>query len=145
MRRIAITLMTVALAASLSADDRRVESYTFDAATFETLHLDHAVGDLEIVDAPGSTIEIRMVAECDAWRCGDDVDDIELFGGKHLVHFGVGGHAVGVGELFGAVLAQVARRGDLHAVDSGERRCMARFAHVAATEDSYAIFSGHGG
>ena len=78
MRRIVISLFALTLAASLAADDRRTESFTFDASSFEKLRIDHALGDLTIEESTGSTIEIKMTAECDGWRCGDDVDDIEL-------------------------------------------------------------------
>jgi len=76
MRKITIALLTLAVAGSLGADDRRTESYSFDAASLTRLELEHAVGDLEIVESAGNTVEIRMTAECDGWRC--DVDEIEL-------------------------------------------------------------------
>lgn len=76
MRKTAITLFALALAVSLSADDRRTEHYSFDTGSIDKLKIEHAVGDLKIVDSTGSTIEIRMVAHCDSWRC--DVDDAEL-------------------------------------------------------------------
>lgn len=76
MRRLTITLLALAVAGTLAADDRRVETFSFDAATLARLEIEHAVGDLEIVDSPGSTVEVIMTARCDGWRC--DVDEIEL-------------------------------------------------------------------
>jgi len=76
MRKIAIALLTLAVAGALAADDRRTENYSFDASSITRLELEHAVGDLEIVESTGNTIEIRMTAECDGWRC--DIDEIEL-------------------------------------------------------------------
>jgi hypothetical protein len=76
MRRITIALLTLAVAGTLAADDRRIETFSFDATSLARLELEHAVGDLEIVDTPGNTVEVVMTAHCDGWRC--DVDDIEL-------------------------------------------------------------------
>lgn len=76
MRRITIALLTLTLAGALAADDRKTENFSFDAGSIKLLELDHAVGDLEIVDSTGSTIEVRMTSHCDGWRC--DVDDLKL-------------------------------------------------------------------
>lgn len=76
MRKLSIALLTLAIAGSLAADDQRTETLSFDAASLAKLEIEHAVGDLEIVDSPGTTIDVRMTVTCDGWRC--DVDDIEL-------------------------------------------------------------------
>ena len=79
MRKTAIALLALALALPLMADDKRSEHFSFDGGPIDLLDIEHPVGDLEIIDSPGNTIEIKMIVHCDDWlNCDSKMDDIEL-------------------------------------------------------------------
>ncbi len=74
---IEIVLMTLALAApALAGDD--IQNYRFDATGVKLVRLDPAVGELEIVGADVTAVEVRMQIECDGRHCDDKIDNIRL-------------------------------------------------------------------
>ncbi|MGK2855679.1 MAG: hypothetical protein ACSLFQ_00590 [Thermoanaerobaculia bacterium] len=76
-KTIGFVLVTLALAVpALAGED--IQSHRFDAAGVKLIRLDHPVGELEIVGADVTQVEVRMEIECDGRNCDERIDDIRL-------------------------------------------------------------------
>ncbi len=78
MRRFSILIILVASAMPLFAANHKSETFNFDGRAITTIEIDHAVGDLEIVESTGSAVEVRMTTECSGWNCENKTSGIRL-------------------------------------------------------------------
>jgi len=78
MRQTAILFAILASAMPMLASDQKTQTFNFDGSAIRTIEIDHPVGDLEITEAAGSTVEVRMTTDCSGWNCGDKAADIRL-------------------------------------------------------------------